>query len=51
MTGDIVLVRQTAWKGRHKIPDRWKDEEHQVMSQPTPSVPIFKVQTLDGRKT
>ena len=23
--GDLVLVKQTAWKGRHKIQDRWED--------------------------
>ena len=22
--GDLVLVKQTAWKGRHKIQDRWE---------------------------
>ena len=25
--GDLVLVKQTAWKGRHKIQDRWESEE------------------------
>ena len=33
--GDLVLVKQTAWKGRHKIQDRWEDEEYQVVGQPT----------------
>ena len=26
--GDLVLVKQTAWKGRHKIQDRWEDREY-----------------------
>ena len=25
--GDLVLVKQTAWKGRHKIQDRWENED------------------------
>ena len=29
--GDLVLVKQTAWKGRHKIQDRWEGEEYQVV--------------------
>ena len=39
--GDLVLVKQTAWKGRHKIWDRWKYEEYQVVGQPTPGVPVY----------
>ena len=39
--GDLVLVKQTAWKGRHKIQDRWESEEYQVVGQPTPGVPVF----------
>ena len=34
--GDIVLVKQTAWKGRHKIHDRWESEEYQLVGQSTP---------------
>ena len=37
--GDLVLVKQTAWKGRHKIQDRWEDREYQVVDQPTPGIP------------
>ena len=29
--GDLVLVKQTAWKGRHKIQDKWETEEYQVV--------------------
>ena len=29
-TGDLVLVKKTAWKGRHKIQDRWESDEYQV---------------------
>ena len=44
--GDLVLVKQTAWKGRHKIQDRWEDEEYQVVDQPTPGVPIYTVKCI-----
>ena len=26
--GDLVLVKQNAWKDRHKIQDRWENEEY-----------------------
>ena len=41
--GDLVLVKQTAWRGRHKIQDRWESEEYQVIGQPTPGVPVYTV--------
>ena len=37
---DLVLVKQTAWKSRHKIQDRWESGEYQVVGQPTPGVPV-----------
>ena len=48
---DLVLVKQTAWKGRHKIQDRWEREEYQVVGQPTPGVPVYTVKSLAGGKT
>ena len=48
--GDLVLVKQTAWKGRHKIQDRWESEEYQVVGQPTPGVPVYTVQGIAGKK-
>ena len=48
--GDLVLVKQTAYKGRHKIQDRWEREEYQVVGQPTP-VPVYTVKSLAGGKT
>ena len=32
-----------------KHQDGWKDEEYQVVGQPTPGVSAYKVYTLDGR--
>ena len=46
--GDLVLVKQTAWKGRHKIQDKWEDEEYQVMGQPTPGVPMYIIKSIAG---
>ena len=34
--GDLVLVKQTAWKGRHKIQDHWEEEEYQVSGSTHP---------------
>ena len=49
--GDLVLVKQTAWKGRHKIKDRWESGEYQVVDQPTPGVPVYSVKSVAGGKT
>ena len=49
--GDLVLVRQTAWKGRHKIQDKWEDREYQVVDQPTPGIPVYTVKCLTGWQT
>ena len=47
----MFLVIQTAWKGKHKIQDKWKDEEYQVVVEPTTGIPACKIQNLDGSKT
>ena len=49
--GNLVLVKQTAWKGRHKIQDRWESKECQVVGQPTPGVPVYTVKSIDGGRT
>ena len=49
--GDLVLVKQTAWKGRHKIQDSWESGEYQVVGQPTPGVPVYTVKNITGGKT
>ena len=46
--GDLVLVKQTAWKGRHKIQDCWEEEEYQVVDQPTAGVPVYVVKSIAG---
>ena len=49
--GDLVLVRQTAWKGKHKIQDRWESDEYQVKGKPTPGIHVYKVQCVKGGRT
>ena len=46
--GDLVLVKQTAWKGRHKIQDCWEEEEYQVVDHPTPGAPVYVVKCIAG---
>ena len=46
--GDLVLVKQTAWKGRHKIQDCWEEEEYQVVDQLTPGVQVYVVKSIAG---
>ena len=49
--GDLVPVKKTAWKGKHKIQDRWESEEYQVIEQPTPGIPVYKVKCIAGGRT
>ena len=37
---DLVLVKRVAWKGRHKIQNKWEPEEYVVLEQPNKSVPV-----------
>ena len=48
---DLVLVKQTAWKGRQKIQDQWETGEYQVVGQPTPGVPVYTVKNIAGGRT
>ena len=49
--GDLVLVKKTPWKGKHKIQDRWESDEYQVIEQPTPGIPVYKVKCIAGGRT
>ena len=49
--GDLILVKQTAWKGRHKIQDRWESGEYKVVGQSTPGVPVYTVKSVAGGRT
>ena len=42
-TGDLVLVKADAFKGKRKIKDRWEGEPHKVVDQITMDIPSYKV--------
>ena len=48
--GDLVLVRIVAHKGRHKIQNKWEDEEYVIIDHPDPSIPVYKVKPVSGGK-
>ena len=47
---DIVLVKRVAWKGRHKIQNKWEPNEYIVIEQPNLKVPVYKVKSLEDNK-
>ena len=47
---DIVLVKRVAWKGRHKIQNKWEPSEYIVIEQPNLKVLVYKVKSLDDNK-
>ena len=44
--GDIVLVRKTAWQARHKIQNKWEDNDHVVILQQNPEIPVYRVRNV-----
>ena len=44
----MVLVHVTAFKGCHKIQNRWENGEYVVEKQPYPNVPVYVVCPRDG---
>ena len=46
--GDTVLVHVTAFKGQHKMQDRWENREYVVEKQPYPNLPMYVVCPRDG---
>ena len=47
---DPVLVKRVAWKGRHKIQNKWEPEEYVVLEQLNKSVPVYKVKPVSNGK-
>ena len=47
---DLVLVKRVAWKGRHKIQNKWEPEEYIVLSQPNKSIPVYRVKPVSNGK-
>ena len=46
--GDTVLVHVTAFKGHHKMQDRWENREYIEEKWPYPNVPVYVVCPRDG---
>ena len=46
--GDRVLVKKVAFKGKHKIEDKWEKEAYIVLEQPNQDIPVFCVQKENG---
>ena len=47
---DLVLVKRVAWKGRHKIQNKWEPDEYVVVAQPNKNVPVYKVKPIGEGK-
>ena len=47
---DLVLVMRVAWKGRHKIQNKWELEEDVVIDQPNKSVPVYQAKPIGEGK-
>ena len=46
--GDMVLVSVTAFKGHHKIQNRWENSGYVVEKWPYPDVPVYVICPRDG---
>ena len=45
---DKVLLKCTAFKGKHKIQDRWENTIYEVVEQPLGKMPVFKIKSKEG---
>ena len=48
--GDIVMVRQKGFTGKHKVADRWERDYYEVISQKPNGIPVFVVRNLGKDK-
>ena len=48
MVGDKVLLRCTAFKGKHKIQDCWEHTIYKVPDHPFDKIPVFKIKSMEG---
>ena len=49
--GDKVLLKCTAFKGKHKIQDQWESTIYEVVEQPLGKLLVFKIQSTEGDDT
>ena len=47
-SGDLVLVKVDAWKGKRKIKDRWEEETWEMVCQIVADIPSYKVTNQHG---
>ena len=46
--GDNVLLKCTAFNGKHIIQDRWENAIYKVIDQPLGKIPGFKNKSMEG---
>ena len=46
--GDKVLLKCTAFKGKHKIQNRLENTVYHVIEQPFGKLPVFKIKPMEG---
>ena len=46
--GDRVLVRNVAFKGKHKLADKWEEDVYIVLEQPNSEIPVYVVRRENG---
>jgi len=46
--GDRVLVKQTAFQGKHKLANKWENSPYVIVKQPNADIPVFLVRKEDG---
>ena len=44
----MVLFRVTAFKGHHKMQDRWENRQYVVQKWPYPNIPVYVLCPRDG---
>ena len=44
------MVKRAAWKGKHKIQNKWEPEEYVVLAQPNKRIPVYKVKSVGNGK-
>lgn len=47
--GDKVLVKVLAFEGKHKLADKFEEQQYTVIEQPNEDTPVFKVRSQDGK--
>ena len=48
MVGNKLLLKCTAFKGKHKIQDSWENTIYEVIEQQLGKLPVFKIQSVEG---